>query len=195
MSDEKELEEQEVPIQETAEDEPAGTEIPDSLEGELSALRKELEEIKSALQRERAEFMNYRKRTQTEKDMIRTIAAQQVLADLLPVFDSFDQIGIQDKTKQEDPVLKPFLEGAALIQRQLWSVFSHRGVEEISPDGEEFNPSFMEAISITESETATAEVVSQVFQKGYRIGEQVIRPARVSVTKPAILATTGEENE
>lgn len=151
---------------------------------EKAKLLNELEEAKQSLLRERAEFSNYRKRTQGEKDGIRSQATVQLLSDLLPVFDSFEQLA-SSHDSSGDEKLKPFIDGVALIQKQMWSVFSEKGVQEVHPLGEEFDPNKMEALSVQESEDVDKESVTQVFQKGYLLGDKVIRPARVMLARPA----------
>ena len=143
-----------------------------------SAKNKELENL---LMRERAEFINFRKRVQSEKAALEQIIAGRMLSAMVPVLDSFDQMM---SSPLEDEKTARILEGVALIRKQIWNVFSDAGVEEFNPEGEVFDPASMEALSVIEDENADNETVSQVFQKGYRVSGRIIRAARVVVKKP-----------
>lgn len=150
----------------------------------VEIMRKQLESLTSDLQRERAEFSNFRKRAQNEKLQQASQTSARLLTDLLPALDALDQFFSAYAAKAEsDAGIKGIVDGVQMVQKQISRVFTEAGVEEFSPMGEEFNPTLMEALSQHEADVAH-ETVTQVYQKGYRIEGRVIRPARVVVAKP-----------
>ncbi len=156
---------------------------PEALDA-TAELRQQLESITADLQRERAEFSNFRKRAIQEKAQQAAQSSARLLTDLLPALDAFDQFFAAYLPKAEaDAGIKAIVDGVQLIHKQIIRVFTESGVEELNPVGAEFDPNLMEALSLIEADTEK-ETVSQVFQKGYRLEGRVIRPARVAVTKP-----------
>lgn len=148
------------------------------------SLHRQIESLTGDLQRERAEFSNFRKRALTEKMQQAAMSSARILTDLLPALDALDQFFQAYEAKAEkDAVVKAIVNGVQLVQKQITRVFTESGVEEFSPVGQEFDPLVMEALSQLEGDVEF-ETVSQVFQKGYRIEGRVIRPARVVVMKP-----------
>ena len=147
-------------------------------------MRRQIESLTGDLQRERAEFSNFRRRALTEKTQQAAQSSARLLTDLLPALDALDQFFAAYSAKAEaDATIKGIVDGVQLVQKQITRVFTEAGVEEFSPVGQEFDPAMMEALSQLEGDVAV-ETVSQVFQKGYRIEGRVIRPARVVVMKP-----------
>jgi len=147
-------------------------------------LRRQLESLTADLQRERAEFSNFRKRAVLEKAQQAAQSSARLLTDLLPALDAFDQFfGVYLPKAETDAGIKAIVDGVQLVHKQITRVFTEAGVEDFNPVGAEFDPNMMEALSMVEADVEK-ETVSQVFQKGYRIEGRVIRPARVVVTKP-----------
>jgi len=164
----------------------AAAENPGPAEGEseIDTLKKQIANLTGDLQRERAEFSNFRKRAQTEKAQQAAQSSARLLTDLLPALDALDQFfSVYGPKAEADASLKAIVDGVGLVQKQISRVFTEAGVEEFNPVGEEFNPSMMEALSMLEGDV-DKDTVAQVFQKGYRIEGRVIRAARVVVTKP-----------
>lgn len=148
------------------------------------AMKKQIEALTSDLQRERAEFTNFRKRAVLERAQQAAQSSARLLTDLLPALDALDQFfSVYTPKAETDATLKPIVDGVQLVQKQIARVFTEAGVEEFSPTGEEFDPNMMEALSVQETDVER-ETVVQVFQKGYRIEGRLIRPARVVVAKP-----------
>lgn len=148
------------------------------------SLKKQIEALTSDLQRERAEFTNFRKRAVLERAQQSAQSSARLLTDLLPALDALDQFfSVYTPKAESDATLKPIVDGVQLVQKQIARVFTEAGVEEFSPTGEEFDPNMMEALSVQETDVER-ETVVQVFQKGYRIEGRLIRPARVVVAKP-----------
>lgn len=150
----------------------------------LQEIQKEKNNLKNDLLRERADFINYKKRSLNEKDDLKYFISGNLLSSLLPAMDSFDQLFSQSTEKKMD--LDQFIEGVKMIQKQIIGSFQEYGLESVNPEGEEFNPSMMEALNVQESPEVDKETVTAVFQKGYKINGRVIRPARVMVTKPSV---------
>ncbi len=149
----------------------------------IEALKKHVEALTSDLQRERAEFTNFRKRALLEKAQQAAQSSARLLTDLLPALDALDQFfSVYTPKAESDVALKPIVDGVQLVQKQIARVFTEAGVEEFSPSGEAFDPNMMEALSVQESDVER-DTVLQVFQKGYRIEGRLIRPARVVVAK------------
>ena len=154
----------------------------------VEELKERLSRLTEDLQRERAEFINYRKRASQERIELESSIVARILDSALPVLDSFDQL-LSSNKKSEDlnQDLKNFLQGTELIKKQLIEVFKKYGVEEFNPVNGEFNPGCMEALHSEESSEVNTEIVSSVFQKGYFINGRLLRPARVAVRKPISL--------
>lgn len=150
----------------------------------VSALQKEILEVKDTLLRERADFINFRKRSTAEREAAQTRATEDILHKLIPALDSFDQL-LTVKIEDEGSAGKQVVEGASLIRKMIWTVFTDLGVKELDPVGGAFNPTQMEALSVSESDQVTEERVEMTYQKAYIINDRVIHPARVAVVKPA----------
>ena len=124
-----------------------------------------------------AEFENYKKRTEKEKQNTALYAKADVVEMLLPVIDSMEN-AIAIETADEN--LK---QGISLMFEQIRIFLEKNGVEEIGKVGEEFNPELHEAISIQEVENANSGEIISVFRKGYKIKDRIIRHAIVIVAK------------
>lgn len=124
-----------------------------------------------------AEFENYKKRTEKEKQNTALYAKADVVEMLLPVIDSMEN-AIAIETADEN--LK---QGISLMFEQIRIFLEKNGVEEIGKIGEEFNPELHEAISIQEVENANSGEIISVFRKGYKIKDRIIRHAMVIVAK------------
>lgn len=160
----------------------------------IQALQDEIKELKETRLRERADFINFRKRSTAEREAAQTRATEDILQKLIPSLDSFDQL-LTVNTEEAGSATKQVVEGASLIRKMMWQVFTDLGVSELDPVGGEFNPTQMEALSVSESAEVTEERVEQVYQKAYIINNKVIRPARVAVVKPAPPAENASSQE
>ena len=131
------------------------------------------------LQRLQAEYVNYKKRVDRDRDVIRHTAVGSVVESLLPVLDD-----IHMARQAGDLAGGPF----AAIADKLESTLGRFGVERLGEAGQEFDPNVHEALMHVEAELpegATGTTVVQVLQPGYRIGDRLVRAARVSVADPA----------
>ena len=134
----------------------------------------EYKEIYDKYLRLLAEFENYKKRTQKEKEEIYSLAKSDVVTNLLPVIDNFDRA---EKVIEDEKVA----EGVKLIHKQFDEFLKKLGVEEIPAEGCEFDPNLHSAVFHEDVEGEPENTVSEVLQKGYKLGERVIRHAMVKV--------------
>lgn len=158
-----------------ASDEP--TEVSD-LAAELTA------ELTADLQRITAEYANYRKRVDRDRDLIKDLAIATVLEQLLPLLDDIDRA----KEHQE------LTGGFAAVADNLTKVVERFNLVPTGAVGDEFNPTEHEALQVIESTDFTVPSVATVLRKGYRRGEKLIRPAQVIVAEPIADQVTEEVN-
>ncbi len=156
-------------------------EVPEE-DDELTLLRKEndeiikeLDDLKDKYQRLAAEYDNFRKRTQKEKAEIYPDAMVAAIKEFLPMADNFERAATAETTDEK------YKSGVMMIQNQLTDAFKKLGVEIIDPKGEEFNPELEDAVTQIVDENLGDNVVAEVYQKGYKRGDKVIRPAMVAV--------------
>ena len=139
-------------------------------------LQKQLAEKSDQLLRIAAEYDNFRKRSQREKDALYVDCKASVIKELLPVADNFDRIFANPDITFED-----YKKGVEMTFKQFETVFKDLKVESFGEEGEEFDPNFHNAVMHSEDETLGENVITNVFAKGYKIGDKVIRPAMVAV--------------
>jgi molecular chaperone GrpE len=154
---------------------------------ELTALRQELEEQKAKAaeyldgwQRARAEFANYKKRIEKEQEDMVKSANGAFITRLLPVMDDFERAF---QTLPLDLMGMTWLEGIALIQRKLQMLLEQEGVTVIETEGRLFDPTLHQAVTHEESEEHEEGQVIGEVQKGYKMGDRVLRPSLVRVAK------------
>ncbi|TPF96045.1 heat shock protein GrpE [Bifidobacterium sp. UTCIF-39] len=140
----------------------------------LGKAKKEAADYLEALQRERAEFINYRNRTAKEKDVFRQHGIIDVLTALLPALDDIDRI--REHSEMDDSF--------KAVATKIDKAFEKFGVEKFGVKGEDFDPTKHDAILHRPDPTAEKETVDAVVEAGYRIGDRVIRAARVVVVSP-----------
>lgn len=150
------------------------------LQSELEEIRSQAEEYLDGWQRARAEFANYKKRIQKEREESRSFITAEILSKYITVLDDFER-ALSDRPS--DGASDAWAEGVDMIYRKLKTILESEGVEEFSPEGEIFDPNFHEAIGFEESDDHDEGMIFQVIQPGYKIGERVIRPAIVRVAK------------
>ena len=145
---------------------------------ELAAVARERDEYLDRLQRLKAEFDNYRKREARLQSERAQHASERLVKDLLPVLDDLER-ALEAAAKHEEAKLE---EGVALVHRQLRDTLAKEGLVEIETEGR-FDPHVHEALLSQPSEAEEGAVI-EVVQKGYRLGDRVLRPARVVVSGP-----------
>lgn len=153
----------------------------------ISGLKEELESVKSQAdeyldgwQRARAEFANYKKRTDREQQELRSRIAGETISRYLGVVDDLER-ALRERPADGDAAA--WAEGIELIYRKLVTLLESEGVYRIAADGQEFDPNLHEALSHEESSDHREGQVIEVIQPGYRMGERVLRPALVRVAK------------
>ena len=122
-----------------------------------------------------AEYDNYRKRTLKEKEASYTNGKADAVAKLLPVYDNLER-ALNQPTQDE-----AYKKGVELTMQELVKIFSGLGVEIFGNVGEKFDPNFHNAVMHTEDESLGENVISQVFQKGFKLGDKIVRFAMVQV--------------
>jgi molecular chaperone GrpE len=145
---------------------------------ELEALRAERDEYLDALQRLKAEFDNYRKRAARDQAGVIARANERLVKELLPVLDDLGR-ALEAAEEHEEAALE---EGVKLVHRSLADLLRREGLAEIETNGH-FDPHVHEALLAQPSEADEGTVI-EVVQKGYRLGDHVLRPARVVVAGP-----------
>lgn len=155
-----------------------GSEVTEELD-ELSAALNERDEFKDLALRAKADFENYRKRADKRVAETRGVAVASVIRELMPVVDNLDRAVEASATTAAGDV---FVDGIRLVHADLHSVLTRIGLKVIEPaKGAEFDPNFHEAISQAPLEGAATNSIVEVVQKGFSLGEIVVRPARVVV--------------
>ena len=155
-------------------DAPASSDSSDDTLTPLGKAKKEAAEYLDALQRERAEFINYRNRAQKEQERFRQHGIIDVLTALLPALDDIDRI--LEHSEMDDSF--------KAVSTKIDKAFEKFGVEKFGEKGEEFDPTKHEAILHKPDDAAEKDTVDTVVEAGYRIGDRVIRAARVVVASP-----------
>ncbi len=145
---------------------------------ELDKALAQVEEYKAALQRERADFVNYKKRVEREKSELGANITAKTLLNVLPIIDDFDR-AIQ--ATPEDVKSNGWATGFSLIHKKFQDMLQNLGVEQINPLGQPFDPNFHDAIGSDDSDEYESGAVLEVLQKGYVIEGKCIRPAIVRV--------------
>ncbi|MDF1494347.1 nucleotide exchange factor GrpE [Caproiciproducens sp. CPB-2] len=156
---------------------PAGQEKPkDDAQARLEQAQEELKKQKELLLRTAAEYDNYRKRTEREKTAVYADATAAAVTEFLPVADNLERA-----LKQQDCTVEDLRKGVEMVGVQLKGALAKLGVTEMGEAGEIFNPDLHNAVSHVEDENAGENTVVQVFQKGYKIGDKIVRHAMVQV--------------
>jgi molecular chaperone GrpE len=148
------------------------------VEERLALAEAKAQEHLDDLKRLAAEFENYKKRTAREQASLSTRATEHLVKELLPIVDDLER-ALGAAEQHEEAELE---EGVRLVHRQLASVLEREGLAEIEADGK-FDPHVHEALLSQPSEAEAGNVI-EVLQKGYRLGDRVLRPARVVVAAP-----------
>lgn len=185
---EKEQKEQKEPVTEQAADQaPAQEETPkqepqapetakaEPKESEAEQLQKKLAAEHDNFLRLAAEYDNFRKRSRKEKEALYTDVKAETAGKFLPVFDDLER-ALANETADE-----AYKKGVELIMNEFRKIMKDLGVEEFGENGDAFDPNAFNAVLHIEDENLGENVVAQVFQKGFRIGEKVIRHAVVKV--------------
>lgn len=167
------IQEADIVVAEGAEPEAETTEEPAPEPTELELLQQKYDELNDLHLRMMAEYDNFRKRTQREKDELYGNAAANTVEKFLPVFDNLQRAAVFDPNSED------FAKGFELIRTGLSELLKNIGVEEFGEVGDAFDPNLHHAVSHIEDEAYGENVISQVMQKGYKMGERILRFALV----------------
>ena len=144
-------------------------------DAQIEALQAELETKNDQFMRTVAEFANFKDRTEREKASIAEITKAGLIKQLLPILDNIDRASSYEAGSAD------YIKGIEMIVKQFESITTNLNIEEIAKEGDIFDPNFHEAVMHVEDENFGENVVVQVLQKGYKIGNTVIRAAMVKV--------------
>ncbi len=173
--------------------------MPDDPEpGSAEALAKEAAELRDKMLRTLAEMENLRQRTRREVADAKVYGITGFARDVLDIADSLQRTidAVPAETRESaDPLLKALIEGVELTERSLLSALEKNGVKKFDPLGEKFNPNFQQAMYEVPDPSVPAGTVVQVVQAGYTIGERVLRPALVGVSKGGAKAAPAEQSQ
>lgn len=146
-------------------------------EQKLETAQNELASTKDAFQRTLAEYDNYRKRTAKEKTENFALGKMQAVTTLLPVLDTLE-FALNAPCQDES-----YKKGIEMVMNQAMNAFNAMGVEKIEAVGKEFDPNFHAAVMQEESDEFESGFVTKELQKGYKMGDKVIRPSTVAVAQ------------
>ena len=150
------------------------------IKDKLKTCQKERQEFLDGWQRAQADTINIKKRLEEEKSGIARYATEEILQDLFPVLDAFEMVFKDSEALSK--IDQNWVKGIEYIQTQFTSVFNKRGIEAYNPLDEPFNENEHHSVELIETGDPDKDhVVLEVVQKGYKIGNKVVRPAMVKV--------------
>ena len=129
-----------------------------------------------------ADWENFRRRTANERIAERERATEKLVTALLPVIDDIERAIDHARSQELSDDFKQFVDGVDAVHAKLLDVFAHEGVEPIDPKGEAFDPLEHQAVGRVEDASQYDETVNDVYQKGYRMADRILRSAMVTVT-------------
>src|SRR5689334_857765 len=172
--------------------------MPDDPEtGSVEALAKEAAEARDKMLRTLAEMENLRKRTAREVSDARMYGITGFARDILDIADNLQRAldALPAEARENaDPGLKALIEGVELTERSLLNTLEKNGVKKFDPSGEKFDPNFQQAMFEVPDPSVPSGTVVQVVQAGFMIGDRVLRPALVGVSKGGARATPAAAN-
>jgi molecular chaperone GrpE len=160
---------------------------------QLTAKAEKADEYLELAQRTRADFENYRKRAAREAAAAQERGITKLAKELLPAVDNLDRAlaaaqsaagsdaGADGAAQSDNGTAATLVSGIKLVHEDVIAALARAGIERFSPEGERFDPQLHEAVAQIPAEGAESGTVVEVYQRGYRLGEVVIRPARVAV--------------
>jgi molecular chaperone GrpE len=154
-------------------------EAPPAAATEISELQKQRDDLYDRLLRTSAEFDNYRKRVDRERQQANESAAANVMSELLPIVDDFERALKADPGADAEA----YRQGLELMYKQMLEVLRRRGVRPIEALGADFDPHFHQAVSYEPADGRRDGEVVEEFRRGYMLGDRLLRPAMVKVAK------------
>ncbi|MCR5756005.1 MAG: nucleotide exchange factor GrpE [Acetatifactor sp.] len=165
-------------VEEAAEENKKASKKQAKQDKKTDAYKEKIEQLEDKVMRQMAEFENFRKRTDKEKQAMFETGAKSVIEKMLPVIDNFERgLATVPEDKKEDP----FVDGMNRIYKQLLTELDAIGVKPIEALGQEFDPNFHNAVMQVESEEYESGIVAQELQKGYTYRDTVVRHSMVAV--------------
>ena len=153
---------------------------PEAEPPEPSLAEQQRDEFKTLLMRQSAEFDNFRKRTERERQILEETAAFNIIHELLPLVDNLERaLGAEAGADGADAYRK----GVELIHRELQDILRRRGVKPIGALGAEFDPHFHQAVSYEPAADRNDGEIVEEFRRGYMLGDRLLRPSMVKVAK------------
>jgi molecular chaperone GrpE len=152
----------------------------DEQQERIFQLTKLLEETRDQYLRTYAEFQTFRRRTADEREQFRLVAMEGLIADILPVLDNFDRTLT---AAESGATIESLMEGIRMIDRQLLGVLENRGLKRVSAKGQPFDEQVHEALGVDSVEGVESGTITAEVEAGYKLGNKVIRPARVRVAQ------------
>jgi molecular chaperone GrpE len=151
----------------------------DKLRVERDGLRVERDELRDTLLRRQAEFDNFRKRNERERQEQVSYASMEVVADLLPILDDFERALASDAASSE------YEKGVQMIYQRMSEALKKTGLEAIEAEGKSFDPNIHQAVERVETNEAPENTVLGEFRRGYQFKGKLLRPSMVRVSVPA----------
>ena len=139
----------------------------------------QFEELEADLKRIQADFINFKRRTDSERAELMNMAKASVVMEMLPMIDNLERALMH---QPEDLAENPWVQGVGQVAKQFENTLEKLGLTKVGIVGERFDPNKHEAISIEDGDGET-DVIAEVLQSGYKLGERVLRPAMVKVTR------------
>lgn len=163
----------------------------------VAAMQAENDELKDQVLRLAAEMENLRRRTARDVADARAYSVANFARDMLQVSDNLNRAlqAIPDGAREKDAGLNALAEGVEMTERAMMAALERNGVKKIEPEGQKFDPNFHQAMFEIPNTDVPSNTVQQVVQAGYVIGDRVLRPAMVGVSKGGPKETTAAKND
>lgn len=167
----QETPEQEVPTEDTAQEATL-----DTIKKELDTQKVLLQQSEEQYKRLQADFTNFRRRNEKEREELSNVVLQGLIKDLLPIIDNFDRA-----LAVEGAAGTPLHDGISMVYNQLMESLKKNGLEQIKATGEKFDPNFHQAVMRVQDPEKEDDIIEEELQKGYMVQGRVIRPSMVKV--------------
>lgn len=167
---------QETPEQEVSTEDTAQEATLDTIKKELDAQKVLLQQSEEQYKRLQADFTNFRRRNEKEREELSNVVLQGLIKDLLPIIDNFDRA-----LAVEGAAGTPLHDGISMVYNQLMESLKKNGLEQIKATGEKFDPNFHQAVMRVQDPEKEDDIIEEELQKGYMVQGRVIRPSMVKV--------------
>lgn len=153
-------------------------EIVDDLENQVQEESEKYKDLNDRFIRLQADFANYKRRSENERSGAFAMGVEKIAGGLLPILDNFERALCQEGAAEDS-----FFSGVELIYKQFLALLEKNGIEEIVALNQKFDPNLHHAVMVEERDDIEKETVVEVLQKGYKLGDRVLRPSMVKVSK------------